>query len=154
ANTILWLLWSLLTTRSSTLPVFSRPAVRSCQPTPCLPTSTWCQPYPKRSQKNHRNVYYSSASIQMALTSLCPLPLTLPTWRHRLECLYICLFIGLIKHQANLLHTSIEKRLHLIATLLGLANNGYCIHHLICHELRRAVALTRLVSVSDAVCFS
>src|SRR4029450_4293513 len=82
-------------------------------------------------------------------TSLCPLPRTLPAGRHRLECLDIGLFVGLIKHQANLLYTSIEKRLHLIATLLGIANNGHRIHHFIRHELRRSIALTLLVSVSD-----
>src|SRR4029453_13928635 len=84
-------------------------------------------------------------------TSLCPLLLTLPAGRQRLECLDILLFIWLIKHQANLLHTSIEKRLHLIVTLLGIANNGHRIHHLIRHELCRSIALTRLVSVSDAI---
>src|SRR5215468_115085 len=90
----------------------------------------------------------------MALTSFCPLPLTLPAWRYGLECLYICLFVRLIKHQADLLYASIEKRLHLIATLLGIAKNGYSIHHLIRHELRRSIALTRLVGMSDAVRFS
>src|SRR5215831_17557183 len=108
-------------------------------------------PAPKCSPKNRRHVYDSGASTPVALTFFFALPFTLPAWRHRLECLYICLFVRLIKHQANLLYTSIEKRLHLIATLLGLANNGHRIHHLIRHELCRSVALTRLVSVSDAI---
>src|SRR5262245_65773972 len=39
----------------------------------------------KCSQKNRRHVYDSSASLQMALTSFFPSPLTLPAWRHRLK---------------------------------------------------------------------
>ena len=102
------------------------------------------------SEKPQKRLLLERFDPKLVLTSLSPLrgrvAPHLPAWRHRLECLYICLFIGLIKHQANLLHASIEKRLHLIATLLGIANNGHRIHHLIRHELRRSVTLTRLVA--------
>src|SRR5215471_10436251 len=144
ANTTLWRRLCLLMARSSMPPVFLPPAAVPSRPMRCHPTSRWCQRFPKRSRKNRSYAYCAS--------TLTPLvPTSSPPRCYHLERLQIGLFIRLIEHETNFLHTSVEKRLHLVTTLLRVTDDGHRIHHCIRHQLGRLVTLARLVGLTHTI---
>src|SRR5438445_11634918 len=72
-------------------------------------------------------------------------------WVHRIKLLQIRLLIRLVEHEPKFLDTSVEKRLHLVTTLLRVADDGHRIHHRIRHQLCRLVALARLVGLAHPI---